>query len=70
MTTIAIKDLLESVDLDRQAMLAISGGARTSGRQGFPGRTLSPSARIINYPGKPLADASGRPAGNKAFTFK
>lgn len=55
MATIVIKDLAESVDLDRQAMTAITGGARTRGRQPFPGQAISGqtilrSNRIINYP--------------------
>lgn len=32
MATIVIKDLPENMDLDRQAMLAITGGARLRGR--------------------------------------
>lgn len=49
MAIIVIKDLPESVDLDRQAMLAITGGARTRGRPTFLGRTIFRSTRIINY---------------------
>lgn len=49
MAKIVIKDLTESVDLDRQAMLAISGGARTS-RQGFSTQAIARSTRILNYP--------------------
>ena len=64
MATIVIRDLPESVDLDRQAMLAIMGGARFRpgaagmGRPGFRGK------RLTDYPsglmGKPLPDALGR----------
>lgn len=50
MAKIVIKDLTESVDLDRQAMVAIMGGARTPGRHAFPGQTISGSTRIVNYP--------------------
>lgn len=50
MTIIVIKDLPESVDLDRQAMVAITGGARTRGRQTLIGSTIFRSARIVNYP--------------------
>lgn len=68
MTIIAIKDLPESVDLDRQAMVAITGGARTRGRQTFIGSTIFRSARIVNYPtgftSKPLVNANGQSAGN------
>jgi len=50
MATIVIKDLTESVDLDRQAMSSIIGGARTRGRQSLPVRTIFNSTRIVNYP--------------------
>ena len=50
MSIIVIKDLPESVDLDRQAMVDIRGGARTRGRQTFIGSTIFRSARIVNYP--------------------
>lgn len=49
MSIIIIKDLPESIDLDRKAMLAITGGARTHGRQNFLGRTILPGTRIVNY---------------------
>lgn len=52
MTTIAIRDLPENVDLDRQAMLAITGGARRGGRPNFPARPASPETRLIDYPGR------------------
>lgn len=67
MTTIAIKDLPENVELDRQAMQAISGGARTGGRQNFPGRPMLQSARLIDYPGALLADAGGQMPAGKTF---
>ena len=38
MATIVIKDLPENTDLDRQAMQAITGGARWRGRTGAPVR--------------------------------
>ena len=50
MATIVIKDLAESIDLDRQAMHAITGGARVRGRPTVLGRTIFRSAGII----KPL----------------
>lgn len=50
MATIVIKDLPESLELDRQSMLAIAGGARIGARHGLAGRTLPSSTRIINYP--------------------
>lgn len=69
MATISIKDLPESVDLDRQAMLAISGGARVRGRSAPVARSLVRSTRIIDYPAgfgsslrRPAATA-GKPPG-------
>jgi hypothetical protein len=50
MATIVIKDLTENIDLDRQAMASIIGGARTRGRF-IPRRTAAGSTtRIVNYP--------------------
>lgn len=49
MATIVIKDLTESIDLDRQAMTSIIGGARTRGRY-MPTRTAVGINRIVNYP--------------------
>jgi hypothetical protein len=49
MATIVIKDLTESIDLDRQAMASIIGGARTRGRY-IPARATTSSTRIVNYP--------------------
>lgn len=67
MTIIVIKDLPESVDLDRQAMVAITGGARTRGRQTFIGSTIFRSVRIVNYPTgftpKPLVNVNRQSAG-------
>ena len=72
MTIIVIKDLPESIDLDRQAMLAITGGARTRGRPTVVGRkigrTIFRSTGIINYPAgfasRPPVDANGKSTGN------
>ena len=50
MTTISIKDLPESVALDREAMLAITGGARSGVSSNFSGRSMSGSERVIVYP--------------------
>ncbi|MBI2275952.1 MAG: hypothetical protein HYU74_01230 [Dechloromonas sp.] len=58
MTTISIKDLPESVVLDREAMLAITGGARSGGSQHFSGR-----------PGPGTNRVSGYPAGFSAFAM-
>jgi len=49
MATIVIKDLTESIDLDRRAMTSIIGGARTRGRY-IPARTTGGINRIVNYP--------------------
>jgi hypothetical protein len=49
MAIIVIKDLSDSIDLDRQAMLAISGGAR-SGRPWQTLAGLSQDKRIVDYP--------------------
>lgn len=65
MTTITIKDLPESLDLDRQAMLAITGGARFGRRQHFVGRpTMSRGARIFDYPGTLLGNAGNVASSN------
>lgn len=64
MTTIAIKDLPASVDLDRQAMRAITGGARFGGGQSFRALTAPRDGRIVNYPGGPAFGAqppTGKP---------
>jgi hypothetical protein len=50
MSIIAIRDLPDSVELDRQAMAAIVGGARNGAQYGS---LLSPAAkatRIVDYP--------------------
>jgi len=50
MASIVIKDLLESVELDRKAMVAIVGGARSSGSRVQPGGTIFRTNRIVSYP--------------------
>ncbi len=50
MSIVVIKDLQESVDLDRQAMVEITGGARTRGRQTFLLSKIFSGTRIVNYP--------------------
>lgn len=60
MATIVIKDLQESVDLDRQAMTAITGGARSRARQPLPAQSILRSTRIVSYPpGFPRATLAG-----------
>lgn len=53
MAKIVIQDLVESVELDRQAMTAITGGARLS-RIGSPsagaGRAHYRADRIVGFP--------------------
>jgi len=65
MSTIVIKDLPESVDLDRQAMKSVIGGARTAGRQGVFGRAVPSSDRIFDYPhfGRKLASGDRTRSG-------
>jgi hypothetical protein len=41
MATIVIKDLAQSIDLDRKAMLAISGGARVGAGSSFIGNRVA-----------------------------
>jgi len=66
MSIILIKDLAESVDLDREAMTAISGGARVRAPQAYFERTTLGDCRIFSYPmglaRKPLAKAQARSA--------
>jgi hypothetical protein len=50
MTIIAIKDLPDSVMLDREAMLAITGGARIGGSQLFPKKSMLHASPISGYP--------------------
>ncbi|CAN7429710.1 hypothetical protein LJR296_002606 [Cupriavidus necator] len=51
MAVIVIKDLSDSMDLDRQAMTAILGGGRTAGGQAWHGLRRQGAARIVDYPG-------------------
>jgi hypothetical protein len=66
MTIIVITDLAESVDLDRQAMVAIAGGARTGGRAPLAANAQFRSTRVVNYPtgftSGTLAHANRQPA--------
>ncbi|MFL9868205.1 hypothetical protein PQR67_28845 [Paraburkholderia fungorum] len=65
MAKLVIKDLTESVELDRQAMTAIVGGARIGARASIGLQVVPASARVVDYPpGFPaarqtIADASG-----------
>ncbi|SAL77639.1 hypothetical protein [Caballeronia telluris] len=51
MAVIVIKDLADSVLLDREAMTAIVGGSRTGAHQGFRARPAVNANRLSNYPG-------------------
>ena len=50
MALITIKDLLQSVELDRSAMLAITGGARARGRQSYAEGAALRNLRIVDFP--------------------
>jgi hypothetical protein len=51
MAFITIKDLPQSVELDRSAMLAIAGGARAVVRHSaLTATALRGSGRIVDYP--------------------
>lgn len=49
MSKLVIKDLAESIDLDRDAMTAVVGGARVRG-QVNPAQANTRATRVINYP--------------------
>jgi len=48
--TIVIKDLSDSIELDREAMLSIIGGARSGGRPWQAGTLVASDKRIVDYP--------------------
>lgn len=50
MASIVIKDLTDSLELDRQAMSAITGGGRLGTRYTFAGPTRTGPTRIATYP--------------------
>jgi len=50
MALINIKDLPQSVELDRKAMVAIVGGARTGARPADLVGAASRNSRIVDYP--------------------
>ncbi len=50
MSSIIIKDLAESMDLDRKAMLAVIGGARRGGYPSPLASTALQSTRLVDYP--------------------
>jgi hypothetical protein len=53
MATIVIKDLPENVDLDREAMQAIAGGARLRGRTSVQARATARGNRSARRPAEP-----------------
>ncbi|WP_244817168.1 hypothetical protein [Caballeronia sp. Lep1P3] len=55
MAVIKIRDLADSVELDRQAMASVSGGARDAARPWFRVRPKD-AARVVDYPGVPVND--------------
>ena len=55
MATIVIKDLPENFDLDREAMQAITGGARLRGRSGVQARAVARGNGRRLRPGRRLA---------------
>ena len=50
MSKITIKDLTDSLELDREAMSTISGGARTRGQHSSFDPAIFRSTRIVDYP--------------------
>jgi hypothetical protein len=51
MPKLVIKDLPESIELDRAAMAAIVGGARTGGRFfGVAAQAVPAATRVVDYP--------------------
>ena len=67
MASIVIKDLSENVDLDREAMLAIVGGARLAGSYRWQAHRGSSLTRLIQYPqGFPgTSQAAGQERANR-----
>jgi hypothetical protein len=66
MASITIKDLTENIDLDRQAMTAITGGARSGGRPPLPAAGNRHTTRIVDYP----TGVSRRPLTADSILFK
>ncbi|SNT38731.1 hypothetical protein SAMN06265795_1352 [Noviherbaspirillum humi] len=50
MSRIKISDLANSVTLDREAMKAVTGGARNRGYQPIPASSIMRRQRIVDYP--------------------
>ncbi|MDR5857343.1 hypothetical protein P9239_00790 [Caballeronia sp. LZ062] len=62
MAVIKIRDLADSVELDRQAMASIAGGARERVRPSFRILHANPQ-RVVDYPGVPVKDVPVREPG-------
>jgi len=70
MATIVIKDLQENTELDRQAMLAIAGGARYRAALGrsarLPMRSSLQRTRLFDpVPAVAVRPAASKPPGNR-----
>lgn len=63
MAAITIKDLPQSDELDRQAMLAIVGGTGAGVRPAAPAPAALRSGRIVDYPPGFVRDATAQPGG-------
>ncbi|APA88212.1 hypothetical protein BJG93_22785 [Paraburkholderia sprentiae WSM5005] len=50
MAKLTIKDLTESVELDREAMAAIVGGARVGARSSLAAPLVPAAPRVVEYP--------------------
>lgn len=62
MAAILIKDLPDSVELDKQAMSAIVGGAKSRARSGLRTyATPANSTRIVNFPASQIGVAAVQP---------
>jgi hypothetical protein len=61
MATIVIKDLSENIELDRQAMQAIAGGARLRAAGDRFVRPVQPQGRLFD----PVRRTGARPEGAK-----
>ncbi|BAN25306.1 hypothetical protein [Caballeronia insecticola] len=68
MPVIKIRDLADSVELDRQAMNTIVGGARNGLRTSFRIRPASNANRVVDYPGVAVKDVPVEQPG--PFTTK
>jgi hypothetical protein len=63
MAAILIKDLPDSVELDKQAMSAIVGGARSGARSALRWYAApANSTTIVNFPANQIGVAAAQPA--------